>query len=63
MNTALLLHLLGLAQHVIHGHHFRTTVVPECFETVKVAGTHPVMYRFVCGLIKYGPHFISVTWR
>ena len=65
MNTALILHLLALVQHAVHGHHFRGLYVPECFEYVKVIDpkTHFVHLKLICGIIHVWPHGAIVTWR
>ena len=65
MNTALIIHLLTQVQHLIHGHHFHPVIVPECFQWARVRDpqTGRIARRLVCGLIKFGPHFASVTWR
>ncbi len=63
MNTALIIHLAGLLQHAVHGHHFHGWTVSECFEWVQVPGTHPVLRRLVCGTIHVWEHGAVIKWR
>jgi hypothetical protein len=63
MNTAQIIHLLVQAQHLIVGRHFHGWYVFQCFEQVKVAGSHPTMHRLVCGVIHVWPHGFVVKWR
>ena len=63
MNTALLLHLLAQAQHVVHGHHFTGWTVHECFEWVRVRRDGWFDRRLVCGTIHVWEHGFVVKWR
>jgi hypothetical protein len=66
MNTALIVHLLTLAEHHIHGRHFTPFYVPECFQWVKVRTdpSRPVFeHRLICGFIHVWQRGFQVRWR
>ena len=71
MNTALIIHLLTLVEHHIHGRHFQAFIVPECFQWVKVrasSATHaPAQMigarRLICGVIEVTQRSATVRWR
>ena len=60
LNTGLILHELAVVQHQIHGHHFRTFTVAECFEWVTAPGT--VNRSLVCGPITISETSVSMSW-